>query len=67
MDNCEYIMTSQKFEMLMNALRSAAELGYGGKKLRFDDDMIDMAFRILAPNEYEETLGTLQTKEGEGF
>lgn len=67
MDNCEYYIKARNYEILINALRAAAELGYGGKKLRFDDDLIDTAFRIVLPAEYEETLGTLQTKEGEGF
>ena len=49
-----------KFESFINALENAARLDYSGKRLSFDDSVLDTAFSILLPDTYADIMGKLK-------
>lgn len=51
---------SNILDFLVEAFRNAARLDYTGKKLAFDDSVIDDALKILLPETYNEILQKLQ-------
>ena len=53
-----YINDNQ-FGYLVNALERSARLDYTGDSLRFDSEILDVAFSILLPETYKKTLDRL--------
>ena len=51
------------FECFIEALERSASLDYTGKSLNFDSSVIDVAFSIILPNTYNETLKRLQVEK----
>ena len=59
----QLVVTNEQFGYFIEALERAAELDYSGKRLRFDYDILETAFKILLPVTYQKTLERLQNDE----
>lgn len=52
-----------KSNIFITAIENAARLDYTGKKLSFDDSVIDTILKILYPGVYNRTLSRLQEQK----
>lgn len=52
-------VNDKQFGFLISALERAAKLDYTGDSLRFDSDILDVAFSIILPETYKITLARL--------
>lgn len=50
-------------EFIARALQRAARLDYSGERLDFDNDILDVAFSLLLPEDYKKTLATLKEQK----
>lgn len=54
---------NRMLECFIEALERAARLDYSGEALSFDNSVIDVAFSIIMPNMYNETLTRLKAEK----
>ena len=54
-DTFELIRNNTLFNIIVEAFKTAARLGYSEGELRFDDDTLNAIFRVMFPEDYKET------------